>query len=91
VLNFLFKHVHYIFTAALLIYVSKCGSSEVNNSQLQLFLETLDNLVKNNVLSARVVCEQILNCEKLEYKNVNFFIESFKLIRKLIGGVDYKG
>lgn len=38
-----------------------------------------------------MVCEQILLCESLVYQNKNFWIECFQLIRKIIGGVDYKG
>lgn len=75
--------------AALLVYISKCDRA--NLTQLKLFFGTLDLLVRNNVLSARVVCEQILSCEKLDFKNELFFVECFKLIKKLIGGVDYKG
>ena len=75
--------------AALLIFISKCDRA--NLTQLKLFYNTLDHLVKNNVITARVVCEQILSSEKLDFKNELFFIESFKLIKRLIGGVDYKG
>lgn len=75
--------------AALLIYISKCDRA--NLTQLGLFFNTLDLLVRNNVLTSRVVCEQILSCEKLDIKNELFFVESFKMIKKLIGGVDYKG
>lgn len=76
--------------AAILIYIAKC-CCRTNLSQLKIFLDTLDLLVKNNVLPARAVCEQILSSEKLDYKNELFFVECFKLIKKLIGGVDYKG
>lgn len=75
--------------AALLMYIAKCNKT--NLSQLTMLLDTLDTLVKNNVLSARVVCEQILCTEKLDFKHELFFVECFKLIKKLIGGVDYKG
>ena len=75
--------------AALSIYISKCDRA--NLTQLRLFYDTLDLMVKNNVLTARVVCEQILSSEKLDFKNELFFLESFKVIKKLIGGVDYKG
>lgn len=75
--------------AALLIYITKCDRA--NLTQLNLFFATLDLLVKNNVLGARVVCEQVLSSEKLDFKNELFFVECFKLIKKLIGGVDYKG
>lgn len=74
---------------ALLAYLSRC--SEANYRQLNILFKTLDLLVKNNVLSSRAVCEQILNSEKLDYKNEMFFVECFKIIKKLIGGVDYKG
>lgn len=39
----------------------------------------------------RLVCEQILLCEKLTYQNQNFWNGCFQLIRKIISGVDYKG
>jgi mediator of RNA polymerase II transcription subunit 23 len=38
-----------------------------------------------------MVCECILSCEKLQYQQEDFWVESFRLIRKIIGGVDYKG
>lgn len=75
--------------AALLIYITKCDKA--NLTQLMLFFNTLDHLVKTNVLGARVVCEQVLSSEKLDFKNELFFVESFRLIKRLIGGVDYKG
>ena len=75
--------------AALLVYISKCDRA--NRTQLKLFFDTLDLLVRKNVLGARVVCEQIISSEKLDLKNEIFFVESFKLIKRLIGGVDYKG
>ena len=30
-------------------------------------------------------------CEKLQYQQEDFWVECFRLIRKIIGGVDYKG
>ncbi|KAG5667969.1 hypothetical protein PVAND_015928 [Polypedilum vanderplanki] len=75
--------------AALSIFISRC--SETNNHQLSMLFQALDLMVKNNVLSPRIVCEQILSSEKLDYKNELFFVECFKMIKKLIGGVDYKG
>lgn len=37
------------------------------------------------------MCECILSSDKLQYKNEDFWIKSFQLVRKIIGGVDYKG
>lgn len=38
-----------------------------------------------------MLCDCILTNEKLIYQNADFWIESFYLIRRIIGGVDYKG
>nr|CAD7449452.1 unnamed protein product [Timema bartmani] len=38
-----------------------------------------------------MVCECILACEKLQYLQGDFWVECFNLIRRIIGGVDYKG
>lgn len=75
--------------ASLSIYIARC--SEANYHQLNILFHALDLLVKNNILASRSVCEQILSSDKLDYKHELFFVECFKMIRKLIGGVDYKG
>lgn len=38
-----------------------------------------------------MLCDCILTCERLTYQNAEFWVECFNLIRKVIGGVDYKG
>ena len=67
------------------------ASAMTNAARLQLLLKVLHDLVEKNVLQAQMVCECILNSEKLTYKNSVFWIECFNLIRKIIGGVKYKG
>lgn len=67
------------------------AASMTNHSRLTLLLNLMENLVSNNILPARMVCECILACEKLVYKQGDFWIECFNLIRRIIGGVDYKG
>lgn len=62
-----------------------------NQSRLKLLLGLLENLVECGVLSARLVCEAIMNSEKLVYKNEQFWVECFNLIYRIIGGVEYKG
>ena len=42
-------------------------------------------------MSVRLVCESILSSDKLQYKNQTFWCNSFALIHKIIGTVDYKG
>lgn len=38
-----------------------------------------------------MVCEQILVSDRLTFKNRTFWIESFRVIRQILIGVDYKG
>lgn len=75
--------------ANLTLYITRC--EKANLSQLKILFDTLDTLVKHKSLSARVVCEQLLTNDKMDFKNELFFVESFKMIKRLIGGVDYKG
>uniref|UniRef100_A0A1B6D9V1 Mediator of RNA polymerase II transcription subunit 23 n=1 Tax=Clastoptera arizonana TaxID=38151 RepID=A0A1B6D9V1_9HEMI len=67
------------------------ASTMTNLSRLQVLLGLLEGLVAIGTLPARMVCECILSCEKLQYQEADFWIECFHLIRKVIGGVDYKG
>ncbi|XP_051162012.1 mediator of RNA polymerase II transcription subunit 23 [Leptopilina boulardi] len=62
-----------------------------NHRRLQLLLSMLETLVTKGVLPARLVCECILNCDKLIYQAEDFWVKCFSLIRNIIGGVDYKG
>lgn len=39
----------------------------------------------------RMLCDCILASDKLVYENADYWIECFNLIRRIIGGVDYKG
>lgn len=59
--------------------------------QLKYLLATVQQLITANAIPSRVVCEQILLCEKLTYTNQNFWLACFQLIRRIISGVDYKG
>ncbi|KAL1116974.1 hypothetical protein AAG570_004302 [Ranatra chinensis] len=62
-----------------------------NTSRLHLLFTLLENLVANNTLPARMVCECILSFDKLVYQHENFWVECFTLINKIMKGVDYKG
>uniref|UniRef100_A0A8D8YA77 Mediator of RNA polymerase II transcription subunit 23 n=1 Tax=Cacopsylla melanoneura TaxID=428564 RepID=A0A8D8YA77_9HEMI len=62
-----------------------------SHSRKAFLFNILEQLVADNVLPARLVCECILSSDKLQYKNEDFWIKSFQLVRKIIGGVDYKG
>ena len=38
----------------------------------------------------RLICESLLEHEQMVYKNSKPFVRTFQLIRKIVGGVDYK-
>lgn len=40
--------------------------------------------------SARMVCESLINSDTLEWERTQLWALTFKLVRKIIGGVDYK-
>ena len=42
-------------------------------------------------LFSRLVCECILACEKLQLSQQDFWVQCFQLMKRIIGGVDYKG
>lgn len=60
-------------------------------SRLQLLIEILESLVRNGTLPARLVCETIITCDKLQHSNQYFWNECFKLIYRIIDMVEYKG
>lgn len=62
-----------------------------SHSQLQLLMELLESCVKNGALGARKVCEIIITSDLLQHNVTHFWIECFKLIRKIIDLVEYKG
>ncbi|XP_012057151.1 PREDICTED: mediator of RNA polymerase II transcription subunit 23 [Atta cephalotes] len=67
------------------------AAAMTNHRRLQLLLSLLENLVHSNFLPARLVCECILSCDKLQYQLEDFWVECFVLIKHILGGVDYKG
>lgn len=59
---------------------------------LKLLLENMCVLYVILVLSssARMVCESLINSDTLEWERTQLWALTFKLVRKIIGGVDYK-
>lgn len=62
-----------------------------SQSSLQLLMEILESLVRAGTLGARLVCETVISYDKLQYNNHYFWIESFKLVYKIVDMVEYKG
>ncbi|XP_037947513.1 mediator of RNA polymerase II transcription subunit 23-like [Teleopsis dalmanni] len=66
-------------------------ATATNLNQLRVLLKTLSKLVDAHLITARLLCDKILLCDKLVYENKDFWIECFRLIKKVITQVDYKG
>lgn len=62
-----------------------------NSKRSQTLFDLLEMLVENNVIPSRPICEALLTSESLHYKQKEQWIQNFVLIKKIIGGVDYKG
>lgn len=75
---------------ALLQYLQQASNCH-NLEQLRVLMEALKKLVDNQNVAARLLCDRVLLNDKLTYDNKNFWIESFKLIKKVMPSVDYKG
>ncbi|XP_015787237.1 mediator of RNA polymerase II transcription subunit 23 [Tetranychus urticae] len=71
-------------------YLNGAGSIP-NVNKVRLLLSMLEHAINNHLLSAKSVCEAILNCEHLHINKQIFFCQSFELIHRVISQVDYKG
>ncbi|XP_014671221.1 PREDICTED: mediator of RNA polymerase II transcription subunit 23-like [Priapulus caudatus] len=65
--------------------------TQVNPQRSQVLLGVLEGLVEHNVVYAKLVCETILMSDKLQYQSSALWCQCFQLVRRIIGGVDYKG
>lgn len=63
-------------------YLFQYKSKAIDSEQLCILI---------NMYQSRMLCDCILTSEKLVYQNADYWIECFNLIRRIIGGVDYKG
>ena len=61
------------------------------NVKEDVLLHLLELAVSKKVVGARQVCDALLNSEHLKPERSEFWIATFRLIRNVIGGVDYKG
>ncbi|XP_063699049.1 mediator of RNA polymerase II transcription subunit 23 [Culicoides brevitarsis] len=65
--------------------------SQSNQSIKHLFEQFNGLVLDEKVISARVLCELLLDNEQLMPDNKCLWIETFRLIKKLLQHVDYKG
>jgi hypothetical protein len=75
---------------ALRVFV-QAMSAQKNCKTLAKMRGLLERSVGERAVSARQVCDVVLSHEFLKYENELFWTASFHLVRRVIGGVDYKG
>uniref|UniRef100_A0A336LHK9 Mediator of RNA polymerase II transcription subunit 23 n=1 Tax=Culicoides sonorensis TaxID=179676 RepID=A0A336LHK9_CULSO len=75
-----------------IIHKQLCAIKDQTAYNIQTYFEQLHVLVtEEKVIAARVLCEQLLAFENLIPENKWLWVETFKLIKKLLSSVDYKG
>ena len=75
-----------------LIGFVKVMSQQRNEKTLAMMRTILERSVGANVLKARDVCDAVLSSDGLRaHRNPAFWMTAFGLVRRIIGGVDYKG
>jgi len=75
---------------ALRYYVAQTATV-TSPKKLQLLFGLLADAVGRHAVSARMVCDLVLSCDKLHHDNRHHWVASFNLVRRIVGGVDYKG
>lgn len=70
----------------------KVMSLQRNDKTLRIMRTILERSVGANVLKSRDVCDAVLTSDGLRAdRNPAFWMTAFGLVRRIIGGVDYKG
>ncbi|XP_055120215.1 mediator of RNA polymerase II transcription subunit 23 isoform X8 [Symphalangus syndactylus] len=59
--------------------------------RISFLYDCLAMAVETGLLPPRLVCESLINSDTLEWERTQLWALTFKLVRKIIGGVDYKG
>ncbi|XP_074000494.1 mediator of RNA polymerase II transcription subunit 23 isoform X6 [Numenius arquata] len=65
--------------------------SQHSPKRISFLYDCLAMAVETALLPPRMVCESLINSDMLEWERTQLWALTFKLVRKIIGGVDYKG
>ncbi|XP_061846688.1 mediator of RNA polymerase II transcription subunit 23 isoform X4 [Colius striatus] len=65
--------------------------SQHSPKRISFLYDCLAMAVETGLLPPRMVCESLINSDTLEWERTQLWALTFTLIRKIIGGVDYKG
>ncbi|XP_013908380.1 PREDICTED: mediator of RNA polymerase II transcription subunit 23-like [Thamnophis sirtalis] len=64
--------------------------SQHSPKRISFLYDCLAMAVETGLLPPRMVCESLLNSDNLEWERTQLWSLTFKLVQKIIGGVDYK-
>ncbi|KAJ8008996.1 hypothetical protein DPEC_G00084220 [Dallia pectoralis] len=59
--------------------------------RISFLYDCLAMAVETSLLPPRMVCQALISSDNLEWERTQLWALTFRLIRKIIGGVDYKG
>ncbi|KAI2652422.1 Mediator of RNA polymerase II transcription subunit 23 [Labeo rohita] len=65
--------------------------SQHSPKRIAFLYDCLAMAVETSLLPPRMVCQALISSDSLEWERTQLWALTFKLIRKIIGGVDYKG
>uniref|UniRef100_A0A673KK54 Mediator of RNA polymerase II transcription subunit 23 n=1 Tax=Sinocyclocheilus rhinocerous TaxID=307959 RepID=A0A673KK54_9TELE len=65
--------------------------SQHSPKRISFLYDCLAMAVETSLLPPRMVCQALMSSDSLEWERTQLWALTFKLIRKIIGGVDYKG
>ncbi|XP_058610919.1 mediator of RNA polymerase II transcription subunit 23 isoform X1 [Onychostoma macrolepis] len=65
--------------------------SQHSPKRIAFLYDCLAMAVETSLLPPRMVCQALISSDSLEWDRTQLWALTFKLIRKIIGGVDYKG
>uniref|UniRef100_A0A8C1BPU4 Mediator of RNA polymerase II transcription subunit 23 n=1 Tax=Cyprinus carpio carpio TaxID=630221 RepID=A0A8C1BPU4_CYPCA len=65
--------------------------SQHSPKRIAFLYDCLAMAVETSLLPPRMVCQALVSSDTLEWERTQLWALTFKLIRKIIGGVDYKG
>ncbi|KAM9782861.1 mediator of RNA polymerase II transcription subunit 23 isoform 1-T1 [Neosynchiropus ocellatus] len=72
-------------------WIVRFTHSQHSPKRISFLYDCLAMAVEMSLLTPRMVCVALINSDYLEWERTRLWALTFKLIRKIIGGVDYKG
>ncbi|XP_068610263.1 mediator of RNA polymerase II transcription subunit 23 [Brachionichthys hirsutus] len=72
-------------------WIVRFTHSQHSPKRISFLYDCLAMAVETSLLPPRMVCVALISSDSLEWERTQLWVLTFNLIRKIIGGVDYKG